>query len=227
VDKTNSSSTIELLTREQAAQYGCATLSAFYDWSRRSIPPGPIPGTERCDRRAIGVTLDRWSRLDNRARNLSLEHLREARDAHQAQGRTPGPQTARERKGRDVLPRLGAAARASTPSPNRQNSLLGLVAEFKASSEFPPEEATAGAYRSCLERTRIRRHADRGAQRAGRLGLFKAWRNAWPQGPVKPIMRGWCCAPAFAGQGPGYISIKLCERRGRHYDAELSDKALD
>lgn len=52
------------LTLDQAAAYaGCATVSAFRDWIRKGIMPGPIPGTHRFDRKAIDAALDRLSGL--------------------------------------------------------------------------------------------------------------------------------------------------------------------
>ncbi|MBX9934421.1 MAG: hypothetical protein K2Y56_23390 [Methylobacterium sp.] len=56
------------LTREQAAEYcGCETVDAFDNWRRRGIVPGPIPGTQRWDRKAIDRALDRRSGLFNDA----------------------------------------------------------------------------------------------------------------------------------------------------------------
>ena len=50
------------LSKEQAAAYaGCETLSAFNDWIRRGIMPGPIPGTHKWDRISIDAALDRLS----------------------------------------------------------------------------------------------------------------------------------------------------------------------
>ena len=52
------------MSREQAAAYaGCETLSAFNDWIRRGIMPGPIPGTHKWDRKAIDAALDQLSGL--------------------------------------------------------------------------------------------------------------------------------------------------------------------
>jgi len=52
------------MSKEQAAAYaGCETLSAFNDWIRRGIMPGPIPGTHKWDRKAIDAALDRLSGL--------------------------------------------------------------------------------------------------------------------------------------------------------------------
>ena len=38
---------------EAAAYAGCRTVSAFRDWIRRGLMPGPLPGTHRYDRKAI------------------------------------------------------------------------------------------------------------------------------------------------------------------------------
>ena len=52
------------LTVEAAATYvGCRTVSAFRDWVRKGIMPGPLPGTHRYDRYAIDSALDRLSGL--------------------------------------------------------------------------------------------------------------------------------------------------------------------
>lgn len=52
------------MSKEQAAAYaGCETLSAFNDWIRRGIMPGPIPGTHKWDRKAIDAALDQLSGL--------------------------------------------------------------------------------------------------------------------------------------------------------------------
>jgi hypothetical protein len=54
------------MSKEQAAAYaGCETLSAFNDWIRRRIMPGPIPGTHRWDKMAIDAALDRLSGLQS------------------------------------------------------------------------------------------------------------------------------------------------------------------
>lgn len=52
------------MSKEQAAAYaGCETLSAFNDWIRRGIMPGPIPGTHKWDKKAIDAALDQLSGL--------------------------------------------------------------------------------------------------------------------------------------------------------------------
>lgn len=53
-----------MLTREQAAEYcGCESLSAFDEWRRRGIIPGPMSGTTKWDRKLIDRWLDRRSGL--------------------------------------------------------------------------------------------------------------------------------------------------------------------
>jgi hypothetical protein len=55
------------MSKEQAAAYaGCDSLSAFNDWIRRGIMPGPIPGTRKWDRRAIDAALDRLTGFQRR-----------------------------------------------------------------------------------------------------------------------------------------------------------------
>lgn len=50
------------LSKADAASYcGCDSLSAFDDWIRRGIVPGPIPGTHKWDRKAIDRALDKLS----------------------------------------------------------------------------------------------------------------------------------------------------------------------
>jgi hypothetical protein len=54
------------LSRRDAAAYaGCESLSAFNNWIRRGIIPGPIPGTHRWDRKAIDAALDKASGLEH------------------------------------------------------------------------------------------------------------------------------------------------------------------
>ena len=53
------------MSKKDAATYaGCETLSSFNDWVRRRIMPGPIPGTQKWDRKAIDAALDRLSGLE-------------------------------------------------------------------------------------------------------------------------------------------------------------------
>ncbi|MEH2510181.1 hypothetical protein V1291_001535 [Nitrobacteraceae bacterium AZCC 1564] len=52
------------LSKEDAAEYcGCETKSAFDTWVAKGIVPGPIPGTQRWDRKAIDFYLDRASNI--------------------------------------------------------------------------------------------------------------------------------------------------------------------
>lgn len=62
------------LSREQAAAYcGCESLSAFDDWVRRKLVPGPMKGTHRWDRKALDAALDRLSGLGKDEADMSFE----------------------------------------------------------------------------------------------------------------------------------------------------------
>jgi hypothetical protein len=53
------------MTKEVAANYcGCESKAAFDAWVRKGIVPGPIPGTQRWDLKAIDLWLDRASSLE-------------------------------------------------------------------------------------------------------------------------------------------------------------------
>ncbi len=52
------------LAREDAAAYCGLAPEGFDEWVKRGIVPGPIPGTQRWDRRAIDLALDRASGID-------------------------------------------------------------------------------------------------------------------------------------------------------------------
>ena len=51
------------LSREVGAAYCGLTPEGFDQWVKRGILPGPIPGTQRWDRKAIDLALDRASGL--------------------------------------------------------------------------------------------------------------------------------------------------------------------
>ncbi|MCP1768669.1 hypothetical protein M2202_009882 [Bradyrhizobium japonicum] len=61
------------MTKDEAADYcGCATTAAFDVWIRKGIVPGAIPGTNRWDRKAIDMALDRASNIEDRDSTVSL-----------------------------------------------------------------------------------------------------------------------------------------------------------
>jgi hypothetical protein len=68
-------------TREQAAEYLGITTSAFADWVRRGIIPGPIPNTHRWDRRAIDAALDKQSGLAPTIEPSAYQRWKAERDA--------------------------------------------------------------------------------------------------------------------------------------------------
>jgi hypothetical protein len=49
------------LSRDEAAAYCGLSPAGFDEWVKRGIVPGPIPGTQRWDRKAIDLALDRAS----------------------------------------------------------------------------------------------------------------------------------------------------------------------
>ena len=59
------------MTKQEAAAYcGCDTKAAFDSWVQKGIVPGPIPGTQRWDRKAIDVWLDRASKIASNAASV-------------------------------------------------------------------------------------------------------------------------------------------------------------
>ena len=69
------------LTKEEAADYcGCRSEDAFDTWMKKGIVPGPIPGTQRWDRKAIDLWLDRASGIQSEVRARSaLEEWKASR----------------------------------------------------------------------------------------------------------------------------------------------------
>lgn len=51
------------LTREQAAEYCGLSPAGFSTWQKQGLVPGPIPGTNRWDRKALDAALDKASGL--------------------------------------------------------------------------------------------------------------------------------------------------------------------
>lgn len=52
------------LSRDEAAAYCGLSPTGFDEWVKRRIVPGPIPGTQRWDLKAIDVALDRASGIE-------------------------------------------------------------------------------------------------------------------------------------------------------------------
>jgi hypothetical protein len=55
------------LTEEDAAAYCGCGVDAFDTWIKKGIVPGATPGTQRWDRKAIDVWLDRASGIQSEA----------------------------------------------------------------------------------------------------------------------------------------------------------------
>jgi hypothetical protein len=86
------------LSRDEAAAYGgCESLSAFSDWIRRGIMPGPIPGTHKWDRKAIDAALDRLSGLQLTIAPSPFDQWKAEQDARADQGHSHDVQETRQR----------------------------------------------------------------------------------------------------------------------------------
>src|SRR6516165_1908011 len=97
------------ISKQEAAAYaGCDTLSAFSDWIRRGIMPGPIPGTHKWDRKAIDAALDRLSGLEPtiEPQRSPYDDWKASQNARAAQGHQQSHNKARRRYRQDVLVRL-------------------------------------------------------------------------------------------------------------------------
>ncbi len=54
------------MSKEEAAEYcGCGTTAAFHVWIQKGIVPPAIPGTNRWDRKAIDIYLDKASNIES------------------------------------------------------------------------------------------------------------------------------------------------------------------
>jgi hypothetical protein len=67
VDHTNSPEPRGLSKRQAAAYVGCQTEAAFDRWRQLGIVPPPIPGTNRWDKKALDLALDKASGLPSDA----------------------------------------------------------------------------------------------------------------------------------------------------------------
>lgn len=80
------------LTKDEAAAYcGCNTLAAFDRWRNEGIVPGPIPGTNRWDRRAIDRALDLASGLVTDSAELTPYQRWKAENAPQTEAHHKAP----------------------------------------------------------------------------------------------------------------------------------------
>lgn len=70
------------MTKDEAAEYcGCDTKAAFDSWVIKGIVPGPIPGTQRWDRKAIDIYLDRASNISTTLSGSALADWKTRRAA--------------------------------------------------------------------------------------------------------------------------------------------------
>lgn len=74
------------LTRSQAADYCGISVQAFDEWRRDKRVPGPIPGTQRWDRKALDLALDAASGIKpNTSKTPAFEAWLDARKARRDQ----------------------------------------------------------------------------------------------------------------------------------------------
>lgn len=74
-----------LMSRAEVAAYCGITPSAFADWQRRGIMPGPVPGTKRWDRAAVDRALDKASGLQSAtAAETPYQRWKREQDARRA-----------------------------------------------------------------------------------------------------------------------------------------------
>jgi len=106
-------------------------------------------------------------------------------------------------------------------------TLFGLIAEFKAPSEFPANEASARAYRSYLKLIEeefgdmpIAALSDPAVR-----GVFKTWRDKMAATPRKADYAWTTLARVLSvAKDRGRITANPCERGGRLYQGERTDK---
>jgi hypothetical protein len=72
------------LTRRDAAAYCGLSSEGFNAWVKRGIVPGPIPGTQRWDRRAIDLALDRASGIVTIVDGAAYDNWRTRREGANA-----------------------------------------------------------------------------------------------------------------------------------------------
>lgn len=122
--------------------------------------------------------------------------------------------------------RLFSEAAANRKKPTTR-TVFALIAEFKASSEFPSNQKTAKDYLRFLKLIEnefgdmpIAALDDPEAR-----GEFKAWRDGFADRPRTADYLWTVLARVFSvAKDRGRITLNPCERGGRLYEAERSDK---
>lgn len=82
-----------LLTKREAAERCAITPSAFDQWKRKGLVPGPVPGTRRYDAKALDLALDKAMGLTSDEPTKFAEWKRKRAD--QAGRGEPGKEASR------------------------------------------------------------------------------------------------------------------------------------
>ena len=81
IDDTTPVPLARTITKRQARNYLSLCASSFDAWVRARRIPGPIPGTNRWDIRAIDAAIDKLSRIEQDSQISELEKWKAERDA--------------------------------------------------------------------------------------------------------------------------------------------------
>lgn len=106
-------------------------------------------------------------------------------------------------------------------------TLFSLIALFKGSGDFPKNEDTARAYLSYLKliENEFGDLPIKALEEPGARGLFKEWRDGMAATPRKADYAWSTLARVLSvAKDRGKIMVNPCERGGRLYEAERTDK---
>jgi hypothetical protein len=228
------------MSKEQAAAYaGRESLSAFNDWIRRGIMPGPIPGTRKWDRKAIDAAVDRLTGLQRKievqtspydawkaSENASAAERNQLVDKKKLADGTSktywyawkgGPRIGAE-PGSPEFMRLYNEAVASY-SKKSSETFSSLVDYFKDCSEYKDlGDKSKRAYDGYLKFIEVKFGSmPIGALEDKRvLGDFKEFRDSFSKTPRKADYVWTTIARVLSiAKDRGKIAVNVCERGGR------------
>lgn len=122
--------------------------------------------------------------------------------------------------------KLYTEAHANRKKP-KTGTVFALIAEFKGSSDFPKSASTQRAYASYLKiiETEFGDMPIAALKDPGVRGVFKAWRDGMAATPRKADYAWTTLARVLSvAKDRGHITVNPCERGGRLYEAERTDK---